>query len=186
MAQKTGEKGCNRTRRKLCLQCFNFFKNDFTLKKHKLSCNNPRGQAETMPEEGDEIEFNGWNKKFQSDVVGFLDFETVQVDDPENPEIKILKAYQYSLVFVDKLNNLLFKKRGFSKEGKAGEMCLDTLLKIENQLFSHARRTKEMKMSKRDATKAKRAKTCHICEKGFLEDEKKVQDHCHYTSKFLG
>ena len=139
-----------------------------------------------MPEEGDQIESNSWNKKFQSDVTGFLDFETVQVDDPENPEIKILKASQYSLVFVDKLNNLLFEKREFSKEGKAGEMFLDTLLEIENRLFSHARRTKKMKMSKRDTIKAKTAKTCHICEKEFLEDEKKVRDHCHYTSKFLG
>ena len=52
MTQKTG-KGSNRTRRKLCLKCLNYFKNDFTLKKHKLSCNNPRGQVETMPEEGE-------------------------------------------------------------------------------------------------------------------------------------
>ena len=43
MLQKTGKKGSNRTRRKLCLKCFNFFKDDFSLKKHKLSCNNPRG-----------------------------------------------------------------------------------------------------------------------------------------------
>ena len=43
-----------------------------------------------------------------------------------------------------------------------------------------------MKMSKRDVIKAKTAKTCHICEEEFYEDEKKVRDHCHYTSKFLG
>ena len=44
-----------------------------------------------MPDAGDEIEFKNWNNKFQSDVTGFLDFETVQVDDPENLELKILK-----------------------------------------------------------------------------------------------
>mgnify|MGYP001321404365 CR=1 FL=1 len=149
MTQKTG-KGYNPTRRKLCLKCLNFFKNDFTLKKHKLSCSNPRGQVEIMPEEGEQIEFDNWHKKFSSDVVGFLDFETVQVDDPKNLEIKTLKAYQYSLVFVDKLNNLLFEKREFSEEGKAGDLCLDTLLEIENQLFSHARRTKKMKMTQKN------------------------------------
>ena len=185
MTQKTG-KGYNRTKRKLCLKCLNFFKNDFTLKKHKLSCSNPIGQVEVMPKEGEQIEFNSWHKKFPSDVVGFLDFETVQIDDPENPEIKTLKAYQYSLVFVDKLNNLLFEKREFSEEGKAGDMCLDTLLEIENQLFSHARRTKEMKMTESDRIKAKKAKTCHICEEEFEEGEEKVRDHCHYSSKFLG
>ena len=185
MSQKTG-KNYNQTKRKLCLKCLNFFKNDFTLKKHKLSCSNPRGQVETMPEQGEIIEFNSWHKKFPSEVVGFLDFETVQVDDPENPEIKTLKAYQYSLVFVDKLNNLLFEKREFSEQGKAGDMCLDTLLGIENQLLSHARRTKEMKMTQSDWIKSKNAKTCHICEHDFQKGEEKVRDHCHYSSKFLG
>jgi len=185
MTQKTGKK-YNQTKRKLCLKCFNFFKNDFTLKKHKLSCSNPRGQVEAMPEEGELIEFNSWHKKFPTEVVGFLDFETVQVDDEENPDIKTLKAYQYSLVFVDKLNNLLFEKREFSEEGKAGDMCLETLLGLENQLFSHARRSKELKMTKSDWIKAKKAKTCHICEQDFQERDEKVRDHCHYSSKYLG
>ena len=185
MSQKTG-KNYNQTKRKLCLKCFNFFKNDSTLKNHKLSCNNPRGQVEAMPEEGERIEFSNWHKKFPSDVVGFLDFETVQVNDAEDPQIKTLKAYQYSLVFVDKLNNLLFEKREFSDEGRAGDMLLDTLLEIEGQLFSHVRRTKVMKMTQSDRIKAKTAKTCHICEQDFEEGEEKIRDHCHYTSKFLG
>ena len=185
LTQKTG-KGSNRTRRKLCLKCLNYFKNDFNLKKHKLSCNNPRGQVETMPEEGEKIKFNSWHKKSPSDVVGFLDFETVQINDEENPEVKTLKAYQYSLVFVDKLDNLLFEKREFSEEGKAGDMCLETLLKIEKQLFSHARRSEEMKMTQSDWIESKKAKKCHICEQDFQEGEEKVRDHDHYSSKFLG
>ena len=184
LTQKTGKRSYNR--RKLCLKCLNYFKNDFNLKKHKLSCNNPRGQVETMPEEGEKIKFNSWHKKSPSDVVGFLDFETVQINDEENPEVKTLKAYQYSLVFVDKHDNLLFEKREFSEEGKAGDMCLETLLKIEKQLFSHARRSKEMKMTKSDWIESKKAKTCHICEQDFQEGEEKVRDHDHYSSKFLG
>ena len=183
MTQKTGK---GYSRRKLCLKCLNYFKNDFTLKKHKLSCSNPRGQVETMPEEGEKIKFNSWHKKSLSDVVGFLDFETVQINDEENPEVKTLKAYQYSLVFVDKFDNLIFEKREFSEEGKAGDMCLETLLKIEKQLFSHARRSKEMKMTKSDWIESKKAKTCHICEQDFQEGEEKVRDHDHYSSKFLG
>ena len=139
-----------------------------------------------MPEEGEKIKFNSWHKKSLSDVVGFLDFETVQINDEENPEVKTLKAYQYSLVFVDKFDNLIFEKREFSEEGKAGDMCLETLLKIEKQLFSHARRSKEMKMTKSDWIESKKAKTCHICEQDFQEGEEKVRDHDHYSSKFLG
>ena len=185
MSQKTG-KNYNQTKRKLCLKCLNFFKNDINLKKHKLSCSNPRGQVESLPEEDERIEFNSWNKKFPSDVVGFLDFETVQVDVEEDPETKSLKAYQYSLVFVDKLNNLLFEKREFCAKGKAGDKLLDTLLEIESQLFSHARRTKEMKMTKSDWIRARKEEACHICEEKFQEGEEKVRDHCHYSSAFLG
>jgi hypothetical protein len=60
------------------------------------------------------------------------------------------------------------------------------LLEIESQLFSHARRSKEMKMTQSDRIKSKKAKTCHICEQDFFEGEEKIRDHCHYTSKFLG
>ena len=184
MTQKTGKRSYNR--RRLCLKCLNYFRDDFNLKKHKLFCNNPRGQVQTMPEEGEKIKFNSWHKKSPSDVVGFLDFETVQINDEENPEVKTLRAYQYSLVFVDKFDNLIFEKREFSEEGKAGDLCLETLLKIEKQLLTHARRSKEMKMTTSDWIESKKAKTCHICEQDFQEDEEKVRDHDHYSSKFLG
>ena len=45
MYQKTGAKGKNRTRRRLCMKCLTFFKDDNSLRRHKLACNNPRGNA---------------------------------------------------------------------------------------------------------------------------------------------
>ena len=139
-----------------------------------------------MPKEGETIEFNNWNHKYKSDVTGFLDFETVQIEDPKNSDVKTLKAYQYSLLFVDKFNNLLFEERKFCGKGEAAKMCLDTLLDIEDRLFSHARRKKKMKMTKTDIQMAKNAKSCHICEEKFEDGQKGVRDHCHYSSKFLG
>ena len=144
------------------------------------------GQAEIMPDPGEKVEFENWNRKFQSDVTGYLDFETVQVNDPDKPDVKTLKAYQYSLIFVDKFNKLIFEHRDFCPQGKAGELCLEKLLEIENQVFSHARRCKNMTFSRNDMRKAQLTNTCHICEKKFERGEKKVKDHCHYSSKFLG
>ena len=44
MLQKTGIKGKkNTTKRKLCMKCLLFFKDDFHLQKYKLSCYNPKG-----------------------------------------------------------------------------------------------------------------------------------------------
>ena len=81
------------------------------------------------------VEIDGvWETQQKRDENGELLWVKAENSDVDlelprfTPEIKTLLAYQYSLVFVDKFNNLLFEKRGFSKEGKAGEMCLDTLL----------------------------------------------------------
>ena len=43
MLQKEGIRGGKYSRRKLCMKCLNFFRDDENLKKHKLACNNPRG-----------------------------------------------------------------------------------------------------------------------------------------------
>ena len=119
-------------------------------------------------------------------LFSYFDFETVQIDDSKTTDVKTLKAYQYSLIFVDKFNKLLFEERKFCPQGRAGEKCLDTLLNIENKPFSHARRIKTMKMSKKDREVAKIAKKCHICEENFEENERRFRDHCHYSSRFLG
>jgi hypothetical protein len=99
LEQRLGDKNGNRSRKKLCIKCLNFFKTEESLDRHKSVCQNRRGQIEIPPEKGESITFTKWNNKFEDSVVGFLDFETIQIQDRENPEIKRMKAYQYSLVF---------------------------------------------------------------------------------------
>ena len=43
-----------------------------------------------------------------------------------------------------------------------------------------------MKISKKQMRNAKKTGKCHICEMKFEEGEKKVRDHDHYSSKFIG
>ena len=119
-------------------------------------------------------------------MCGFLDFETVQVDDPDNPKVKRMMAYQYSLVFVDKDNKIIFQETKFAPDGNAGDLCLETLLNIEEQLFNHARRSKEMVLTTADRRLIRQATHCHICEMEFQKDDEKTNDHDHYSSKFMG
>ena len=108
------------------------------------------------------------------------------MDDPETPGIKKMAAYQYGLVFVDKENNIIFEKRELAPKGNAGDLRLETLLEIEDQLFNHARRKKEMVLTTEDRMKIRETKNCHICEEEFQKNDEKVNDHDHYTSRFIG
>ena len=62
MRKRTGVKHMNSQKRELCLKCLNFFKNEELLKRHKLTCYNPRGQAEFYPEPGQQVQFKNWNR----------------------------------------------------------------------------------------------------------------------------
>ena len=169
-----------------CLKCLNFFNTKERLKKHKFVCNNPRGQAEFAPEPGACVEFKNWNRKYMTPVTGFLDFETFQQDSADDPEVKHLKAYQYSLIFVDQNMNLIHEERKFSPEGRAGQLAVDSLLNIEARLFKRVRRKLPMMVTKQEKAKLRKATHCHICEKKFTKQEAKHIDHDHYDGKVLG
>ena len=50
LEQRLGDKNSNRSRRKLCIKCLNFFKTEESLDRHKSVCQNRRGQIEIPPE----------------------------------------------------------------------------------------------------------------------------------------
>ena len=187
LTKKTSNRSYNE-RRYLCFKCLNFCSSKQNLKKHKLMCNNPRGQAEFAPEPGESVKFKNWNRKYTTPVIGFLDFETCQVDSKDNPDVKDMKAYQYSLIFVDQNMDLIYEERKFSSDGQAGQLAIDSLLNIEERLFKKVKRSLPMKVSKQERVKLRKATHCHICEKRFKkkEDEEPCIDHDHYDGKILG
>ena len=71
LQQRTFDANCNRTRRFLCFKCQNFYSTEQNLQRHKLECNNPRGQAELLSKEK-YVEFKNWNNKFFTPVTGKL------------------------------------------------------------------------------------------------------------------
>ena len=172
--------------RELCVKCMSFFKTPKSLKLHKLSCLNPGGQAEFFVNPGERISFKNWNRKFMNTIVGFLDFETIQVSDDYDPDVKTLKAYHYSLIFVDKQGKLLYEYRGFDIGGNAGEAAIDKLLEMESRLLAEAQKNVSMKLTEEDVKKVKSATKCLICEESFTEECTPVRDHDHYTGTFLG
>ena len=99
LEQRLGDKNSNRSQRKLCIKCLNFFKTLESLDQYEFVCQNRHGQIKIPLEKSESISFTKWNNKFEDSVVGFLDLETIQIQDRDNPEIKRMKAYSYFLIF---------------------------------------------------------------------------------------
>ena len=47
-------------------------------------------------------------------------------------------------------------------------------------------RFKNHNLTSKEESKFKNSDRCHFCNKEFIENEKKVRDHCHVTGKFRG
>ena len=45
---------------------------------------------------------------------------------------------------------------------------------------------KPLKMKRKDEDKFKKADSCHICDKKYIEKDGRVRDHCQITGKFRG
>ena len=108
-----------------CLDCFTGFKTEKLLQSHKFFCQNPESQLEILPEEGESLffKFKSHNKRFKTPIIGYWDFETIQVPSEDDPYEKIHKPVQYSLIFTDATGKLIFEEKKFSEEG-TNVICL--------------------------------------------------------------
>ena len=71
-----------------------------------------------------------------------------------------------------------------------GEDCVEVFCDYssnEAKRLYHMFPEKSMKpLTREQWRKHNRATACHICLKGFKEDDIRVRDHCHYTGKYQG
>ena len=179
-----------------CLQ--KFYKKSLVLA-HEEKCLQNKPQTVNVPEAGETIKFDKFNKKFLAPIVGFFDFEAVQ-EAPRNRCEKCLDVptcqhkttihtvqnpVTYSLLIIKSKNNKVIYKKTYSGEDCA-ENLVRTLLNIEQQLLKRLRKYSGILPTLTQVEDAifKNALNCHICEKPLYGD--KVLDHCHATGDFLG
>ena len=58
---------------------------------------------------------------------------------------------------------------------------VDYCEKTKNEHFNQP-----MDLTNKDEENFQAATKCHICKKGFSEEDKRVRDHCHVTGKYRG
>ena len=98
-----------------------------------------------------------------------------------------LSGFCYKIVCFDK--NLFNEKpvlhRAKNEEEEIGEKFVETLEEDIKRIHKFDFSTK-MIFTAEDQCAFEKATICWICQGEFVESQKKVRDHCHFTGKFRG
>lgn len=175
----------------LCDRCLNYFKSELCLSKHKEYCyvqNNTRMQFPN--EQNKYLEFKNYQYQERVPFVVYADVECILEkieDEPDKNTQKIQKHVPFSIAYYLKCSY----DDSLSKfDLYRGEDCqkwfvqqLKNIAVIVNDVLNDP---KPMRLSVQEEIDFSTATQCHICRKPFQNDEIKVRDHCHLTSKFRG
>ena len=192
---------CNQTEHKekkhfckFCLQCFS---SEIVLNNHTPTCLIINGeQAIKMPSKGAKVKFANYNKQLEAPFVIYADFEAIteKIDTARpTPASSSTTKYQqhtdcgygYKLVCCDdKFSKPVQIYRGknavnkfLSKMIEEAEYCKQIKEKHFNQ---------EMIIAPKEEQQFKKSTKCHICNKKYTTNDKKVRDHCHITGRYRG
>ncbi len=177
-----------------CYYCLNNFSSQRILDNHTPDCCAVNDiQKVTLPEEGKNLlTFKNYDKQLATPIVIYADFEcilpsydTVQLDKSST---SFTDAYQshipcgfgYKVVSV---NPSYTKDTVVYRGSDAADKFLNKLQEEYKAITAIKAEVKPM--TDVDEKGFRNAKTCHICRKEFVEDDK-VRDHCHITGKYRG
>ena len=193
----------NKTKHKetkhFCMHCLQGFSSERVLNNHKDNCIQVNGtQAIKMPDKDNNIlEFNNFHKQQPVPFVIYTDFEAITEKisgcQPNNNK-SYTEAYQkhtdcgygYEVVccYDDKYSKPITIHRGEKAVYKFMEAMLEEVKyckKVMKKEFN-----KPLRMTKEDEEEFQKANECHICNIKYTNEDIKVRDHCHITSKYRG
>ena len=186
-------------RKHFCMHCLQCFSSERVLNNHKDNCIQVNGvQAVKMPDKNNNIlKFNNFHKQQPVPFVIYADFEAITEKisgcQPNNNK-SFTEAYQkhtdcgygYKILccYDDKYSKPVTIYRGEKAVYKFMEAMLEEVKyckKIMKKEFN-----KPLRMTKEDEEEFQKANECHICNKKYTNEDIKVRDHCHITSKYRG
>ena len=176
------------------LNCLKGFHSEENRDNHFEYCKDNEAVRIEMPKEGSFMEFHDGQNQFKApfqmyaDLKAILKPKEVIKSDPEVSYTKEINQHvpsgfcMFSKFAYGKVENPLQLYRG--------EDCVEVFCNyIENEAMRlyHMFPEKPMKhLTREEWREFNRATKCHICFKGFQEDNPKVRGHCHYNGQYRG
>ena len=182
-----------------CMHCLQCFSSERVLDNHKDNCIQVNGtQAVKMPDKDNNIlKFNNFHEQHPVPFVIYADFEAITEKISgclPNDSKSYTEAYQkhtdcgfgYKVVccYDDKYSQPLKIYRGEKAVYTFLEYMLDEVKyckKIMKKEFN-----KPLRVTKEDEDKFQKANECYICNKKYTNEDIRVRDDCHITSKYRG
>ena len=177
-----------------CLNCLQGFHSEESRDNHFEYCKDNEAVRIEMPKEGSFVEFHNGQNQFKVPFTMYADFEAILKPkvlielDPEKSCIKEINQHIPSSFCVN--SKFAYGEVENPLKLYRGENCVEVFCNyIENKAkrLYHMFPEKPMKpLTSEQWKEFKWARKCHICFKGFQEDNPKVRDHCHYTGQYQG
>ena len=175
-----------------CLNSLQGFHSEESRDNHFEYCKDNEAVKIEMPKEGSFVEFHDGQNQFKVPFVMYADFEAIlkPIEGPSpNPDKPCTKEINQHIPSGFCVNSMFtYGKAENPLKLYKGEDCVEVFCNyIENEAkrLYHMFPEKPMnRLTHEEWKEFNQARKCHICFKGFEQDNSKVRDHCHYTGQY--
>ena len=176
-----------------CMNCLQGFKEEKSRDEHLNYCMNNESVKVEMPHKNPIVQYSDGQFEFKVPFVMYADFESIlePIQGPENdPSISSTRSINNHVPSGWCVHSEFAYGKVYPLKLYRGKDCVK---KFCEHVIGEARHLyksfpeKPMKpLTLKEMYRHNKSERCHICFKKFEEDNPKVRDHCHYTSKYRG
>ncbi|XP_018399567.1 PREDICTED: uncharacterized protein LOC108777234 [Cyphomyrmex costatus] len=173
-----------------CDRCLHYFSSSAKLEIHSMDCGKLNDCAIRLPSEDKWLEFKNHCRKERVPFVVYADLECA-LEKMDLYPTSSTYTYQHHNVF--SIGYYVYCSYGNSLSGYRFHRDKDCISWFAGELKNLAHEVKSilsanvvMDFTRDDWRKFNSATHCHICEKPFMKNDKRVRDHCHLTGRYRG
>ena len=187
----------NKNKQYTCRNCLMGFRRETTLNTHKEKCLNYKHCTVKMPEKNTILKFKNHHFKSRLPIVIYSDFESnnipISTSKPNPKDSYTNKIFKQEInsygIYVKSDYPNIYESEYISYIGEdAKEKYVETIILIYNDIIHnlcHHEKAKH-KLTTYQEKEYEQATNCYMCGVEFSEDNCKIREHNHYTSKYRG
>ena len=177
-----------------CMNCLQGFKEESSRDKHVGYCIDNESVKVEMPFNNPIVQYSDGQFQFKVPFIMYADFESIleliqgpgndlRISSTRGVNNHVLSGWWICSKFAyGNVKNPLKLYRG---KDCIKKFC-DHVIGEARRLYQSFSEVPMTPLTPKEMDRYKRSERCHICFKPFKEDNPKVRDHCHYTSRYRG